>query len=375
MPEWLEKLNVIWEWSRFYPTPARYFFGLTAGFIGISALLFFLYRGSASVAKAASDFTESIPLSVDADTTIPAVQVPEENGIPNDRALRYQVDVGAGVTVNAVLPYLDQWNSGQEIEALNIKSTRFRWRFPVLDIRFSNNTDKPLILNKVVVEAVESVPEDNPLISVVSDFDSQMGFRILTPIPKELSNCNVEYNVALTPGVPATQPYAFKKALPTLTGNDELTIDDALAGVGASPDVLRSDPIAAYRLFMTGQHVPAMGPLKKGTTVIKGQLTVKRGERVLGPFKFNVEVAMIPPGPQVLLPPSATYDAMLREYGKNYNVEVKTANQIPPKQSERIQLQIAAPRSSYHEFRLHLFFHDGHERVSDVIKLHLLRPD
>jgi len=376
MDEWFDKLKVLWEWSRFYPQPARYFFGFTACLVFVSALLFLVYRRGASEAKAASEFADAIPLSVDADVAIPAVQVPEENGVPDDRALRYQVDTApGGVVVTPVLPYLDHWNRGEEVEALNVGATRFRWRFPLLDVRLSNNTDNPLILNKVIVDVAESAPEDNPLISVVSDFNNLMSFRVLTPIAKELTGCVVEYDVAPTGSGPTTPLSVFRADLPVLSGSDVVAVDDALAAKGAKPALLRADPVTAYKLFMTGNPVPAMGTFKKGTVVVRGQLRATRGDKVLGPFRFRVEVALVPPGPQALMPPTAIYDAMLREYGKGYSVEVRTDNEIAPKGPERIMIRLAAPRSSYHEFRLRLQFHDGRVRVSDIIRLHLLRPE
>jgi hypothetical protein len=375
MGEWYEKLKGIWEWSRFYPPPARYFFALTAFFVLMSAVVFLVFRRGAAQAKAASDFADSIPISIDADVAIPTLKVPEEIGIPDDRALRYRVIADGGIVITPMLPYLDKWNAGEEVEALHLEATRFRWRFPCLDVRFTNDTDKQLILNKIVVEVSESIPDDDPIILVANDFSSQMSFKLLTPIREELSDCTIEYNLADTSPSVTTRPYAFSVTLPKLSGHDDVRVDDALAGGGAIPSALRLDPVGAYQLYMTGAMVPAMGPFKKGSVLIRGQIKVKRGAALLGPYKFVAEVALVPPGPQALLQSSASYDALLREYGKQYTVDIRTTNTIPPNGAERILIRVASPRSSYHEFRLRFQFHDGRERVSGPIKLRMLRPE
>lgn len=378
MDDLFEKLRVLWEWARFYPTPAKFLFAVTAILLLASGITLLFCRPGAAVAKAAYEFNDAIPVWVGVDASVPPVKVPEENGIPEERAVRYRrTQNGNLVTITPSLPYLDRWQSGKEVDALNIGSTMFRWRYPSLDIQFSNNSDKILILSAIGIDVRDSKPVNFPRILVVSDFSHLMSFRVCSAAPTELTNCTIDYNLADPKESKAPQPYVFHTTLPTLSGRDDVPVYDALASAGAEPSVLRLDPAAVYSAFQSRLPIPALGPFKQGTTQIRGQLHVTCGNETLGPFKFVAEVALVFPGPQALLPPTITYDVELQPSGSNYHVDVPVPQplSVAPGGAEHFQIRLGVPQSSEHEFFLKLDFHDGRSKSVGPIRVQIVRPD
>jgi hypothetical protein len=377
MEDWFEKLKGLWEWYRFYPPTVQWSFKVTLLFAVLSVVLFLMFHKSAAKLKAAADFVEATPLSVMVDKSIPVAEVPEEAGVPRERTLHYELDASPEeIWIKPVFLYFNNWNTGIEIEAMHEVGTRYLWRYPNLDIRFTNNTDKPLILNAVEVDVVSSMPSDNPVVLVVNNFDSQMSFRIKSPIPEELSNCVIDYDVvdvATATTLPSLQPLRFKKRLNTLTGKDDVAVDDSLSAAGADTVALRKDPVLYLGRLWKGM-APELGPFIKGVATVRGELRVDRAGKTLGPFRFTATVSLVAPGPQALMSPSITYELQLRESGLNYVLKTDAQNEVLPKTGDRITLRIGASRSSTHLFRVKLIFHDGQERISDLIRLDILRP-
>lgn len=305
MDELLDRTRIFYEWAHYYPRWAQAVFAATAVLVAFSTIVFFAGKKVAAALRETSEFERAVSWSVSIDETLPPVEDPSETGIPDDRALRYTQASNAGgggmTVVTPVLPYLDRWNTGHEVEALNAGAKRFRWRYPTLDVLAANQAEDPLIVQRIDLLVEESRPEDETAILVLSDYEDLMSVRVVSPIAGELSDLRLSFDVAdattagpagviAHPGAaPATQPLAHRYTLARPTGDDRIPVDDALQAKGAVPILLRTNPKDVYAMFMAGKasEVGSLGPFTKGTAPIRGEFTVRRGSAALGPYRIH----------------------------------------------------------------------------------------
>lgn len=259
--------------------------------------------------------------------------------------------------------------------------------YPTLDIQVVNNTSATVIVSKAVLEVKSSRPDLSPLFRVnggcgVGDLSTLhivndgwgtarnvvAHFRI---VPHVLDDDDlVQQTLSTAPvlerelgDIPDRTAFSFWAEL-THLGYD--------VGVLASPqcqDWGQGCHEAARALReQFGNRAYITGELRYLGMTLDGTMT-----EAVAQFSTSAEVTHEGCGGG--LPITSEYEApMLRVSGRDYSVVVPVAHVLRPGEGDRFTIQVAAERSSAHEFRVRLQYNGTEATYSRWAQLHLVVP-
>lgn len=234
---------------------------------------------------------------------------------------------------------------------------------PLLDIKFTNNSDAAVFFNQVNLKVAESAADHNALL-VPSGFDD---FRIYNIGWGSAKNIRVDYTL-----VPAKQYQGWKNAFeqqlnfPAIPSGNSTEGDafvsckgvDQIIARGVSPRIFQDefgDPndLDPQRKRLYDQLV---GDFDKGA-IFFGKVTYTNPDNSVKEQKFESFVN-VGGGYGAGVEIEYNYNAQLRADGKAYEIAVPVSQGIKPKDFDRFSITLAAPRAGKHIFRLSFAYND-----------------
>lgn len=328
----------------------------------------------------------------------------------SSETLRYDIARDSNkVSIMPVDRYLGAVYGGETIKPLNFTYSPWEWdfSFPSLDIKLVNNTEETIFLHEAVFHVKRSWLDKRPLpiidgtgyymklplrnIGWGSMHDAVIRFVLIDPA--NYREGDLEY------------PYIVNaKTIETRLETNDLTSFFEKAGVnisrlaelqrsiGRSGDWIhfsKDSPLwqsykddgflGEIRRMPKSEYIEllkeAYGPFESGGAVVIGEMQYgsieKSGNMVTRTNKFVAMVRIGGPRPGAPAPPSHKYSVKLRVDGSDYEVRIPISQVIEPGKADRFLLQVAADKSSFHEFVVTLSYNEGNKMTSNPISLDL----
>lgn len=297
---------------------------------------------------------------------------------------------GDTLCITPYLDYLDLVARGGPIEPIDFSWTPFEPVLPALDLKLVNNTPATVFVAETVVEVESSRLDPRPLL-VIAGSGRELRLPLVNVGFGPVSSCTVRF--ALAPerdGARAGGPLPFELDATAAVEHGGLDLGPAFATLGVDVAALRNldDELAAH---VVGVHddepAPespdqrrarierALGPFALGVGFVRGEIAYAGLDLHGAPFArqlaFRAEVSLTRAFPKAPFPPTARYDVELEVDRQGYAVRVPTAHVLKPGEADRFTLHLAAPRASWHRFRLCLRCVDGELIESPPIELEL----
>ena len=228
---------------------------------------------------------------------------------------------------------------------------------PLLDVKFTNNSDEAVFFNQTSLMVSESRPNNNALL-IPSGFDE---FKICNIGWGPATNVRVDYTL-----VPAKfyrgwnnefeQHLSFASIPAGNAGEGDAFVSakgvEQIIARGVSPRIFQDefgnpDDLDPQRKRLYDQLV---GDFDKGA-IFFGKITYTNTDNSVREQKFETFVN-VGGGYGAGVEIEYNYNAQLKAEGKAYEVIVPISHGIKPKDFDRLSLTLAAPRAGKHFFRL-----------------------
>lgn len=247
-----------------------------------------------------------------------------EQGIPEQRVVSYQALLDKGVSrILYASPYLDLVAAGGPIEGFNLLGVPFRWQFPRLSVTVANNTGGVMVLSAARIEVLEAEPL-NEVIPLLEDLSvERLVFR------------NEGWGEVIAPRVEFSIGELLRPGEISLFAPKSVVVD--MPGFAETGEV----PLTAHlpEALKNRTAVQVQGWLEYGTPPTRKKLR----------FKTRVSLQV---RSAVGVPPSYTYDLMLKAGQAKVTRQLGLAQQIKPGDSDHFALRVGSDRSARYRLRI-----------------------
>jgi hypothetical protein len=247
-----------------------------------------------------------------------------EQGIPEERTVSYQALIERGVSrITYASSYFDLVAAGGPVEGFNLLGVPFRWQFPRLSATVANNTGGVMVLSAARIEVLEAEPL-NEVIPLLEDLSvERLVFRnegwgeVIAP--------RVEFSIGELPRPGEISLFAPK------------TVVVDMPGFGETGEL----PLTAHlpEALKNRSAVQVQGWLEYGAPAARKKLR----------FKTRVSLQV---RSAVGMPPSYTYDLMLKAGQAKVTRQLGLAQQIKPGDSDHFALRVGSDRSARYRLRI-----------------------
>jgi hypothetical protein len=249
-----------------------------------------------------------------------------------------------------------------------------------LDIKVVNNSRQTVIVHQVRLEVARSV-EHVQCVPFVHECSVLLGhhYPIQGPVdfaPRWPSRLGEDTEVTLSFRLMHPEGGGFisgEQTWPRYKVYDKMAQDHpfvaALWAAGLRPDNGR------YRkLGMDGERTWQMRPIGSRAIMVGTVSYVEAdadGMEAMRSHRFRAPVsfAFYRPGDEptgAYMPPSATYDVLLRAAGLGYSVDVPVSHRLVPGEADRFLVALSAQDCSTHDFRVVLLWNSGSADCGEV---------
>jgi len=303
--------------------------------------------------------------------------------------------------------YLDVARGSGKIQPLNFWYSPWedRFTFPTLDIKLVNNTNQRKFFHEALFRVRRSRVDPRPIPIVKGE-----GYRMHLPLINigwgPMLNCVLQF--ALTRDGLADE-FPFELALGDIHEiPDDASLRDYFAQCGVDVATLAAlhesivgksagwvyfdeqssfgEPFEEPVLYFHNRRrmrdsvyqalrKEALGPFPDGRAVVVGELTYTQtdteGHQSRQTNGLTVPVSIFEPGAGAPAPPTFSYNVRFRVDADDYYVPVPISQAIGAGESDRFLIQIAADKSSLHDFDLLLRYNDTETLISIPVRLEL----
>lgn len=355
----------------------------------------------------------------------PDYAVANEMTVPEapETTLSYQVDKSTNgqIQITPKMEYLENIENGQPILGLDIWGgfPYFKWRFPNLDLRAVNNTNKTIYITDIVLEVEKSVVDPSVVLVIPEEPSNLLHFELVNEGWGEVQNGLVKFDI-VPHGSEIQFDGSYQHELPlgefsdTYNGySHNVDTSEALRKAGVDIDQL------GYTIDEEGfisidwlweqcysqifgdeqinefcqSKIDAIGVFGKGrnpendslySAVMYGEILFEEdlieGGIKKRAVKFKTLIPLIDGGQYGAPgPPTYQYEAKLELNKENYQVSVQADGSsvsqfLQAGETDRFNILIGADKSSVHTFRLRLIYNSGKNVLSPPITLEIFVP-
>jgi hypothetical protein len=307
-------------------------------------------------------------------------------------------------------PYLDLLRSGGRITPLSAFQSPWRstFKWPVLDIKIVNNSDRTLILHEIILDVNDSRLDTRP-VPIIRGIGDNMRVPLFNVGWGPMIDTTIRFQLApgedadpVTPElilhVEDIEEFRQNGLLAPYFADYGVDIEmlhrlqirgayqnwyyiSPTLGVG-EPVSERDAPmslLARLHRISEQEHSElrrrALGPFTDGDPVMRGTLEYWQDDGPGSQFRktnpFVAKVSFDGPRRGAPMPPSWTYNMKLRAEGCDYSVTKQISQTLKNGEADRFLLSLSADRSSFHQFRLNLVYNDDEILTSEPVSLEL----
>jgi hypothetical protein len=324
---------------------------------------------------------------------------------PSDLQLRYAAsESGAVINITPHMPVLSNLSASGPVKPVYCDAFIEMEPYPVLDLKLLNNGRRSVYITDITFEVDSSRPVRGA-VALIDSADPYFTLPLCNVGWDAMKSVRIDFNLAnVADSVGSTKAYVHHLRVDDV--HDQLGVDlsDALSAEGVDMNVLASSPFSDSL---------GTGRVRRDGTRIYGSQDEERARvaRALGKF-LDPKDTLYPDGPARVygvlsytdsdtpvaaaprkqlrfdkmvplyrwgeaggvISPSATYDVKLQTEGEHYSRKVSVSHALEPGKADRLQLRVAANRSSIHRLRLALRSSDGSVVRSRETSLNIFVP-
>ncbi|MEA5552055.1 CHAT domain-containing protein [Anabaena cylindrica UHCC 0172] len=369
------------------------------------------------------DIALSISVSNDIrDDAVSSYFRPNEETNLNYQTNKIEEDV---LSITPQMKYLTKLANGDPISEIKVATGDppfFSWQFPNLDIRLVNNSNKTIYITDILLEVEKSVIDPSPVVVIPENGPNLLRFELINEGWGKVKDASVKFNlVPLGEKILWNGNYKHKVNIGNFTDSyivdisntfQELGLDFETIGykVGvynriANKDYYEESPLAndckwnylfrfrsnpdklnqeceniieSLGIFKDSKSDSLIYGIAYGEILFSGKTLEGKENRQT--IKFSTKVPILDagqygdPGP-----PTYQYDAKLDVDRENYQVIIQSngssvSQYIKPNETDRFNILIATPKSSFHKFRVRFIYNNGKSILSKPIHLKTFVP-
>ena len=312
----------------------------------------------------------------------------EADGYKNPYAMMYDIKKeGEKINIYPEMDYLLQLNSGGTIEPIYYQYVPFRWEFPILDFKFTNNGENTVVITGMQFNVKESHMDPSPVIILDGDIWGRNArhIKIVNDGWGEIRNLRLYFNIQKEDenNIVWKNSRKYYQHCINVGGFSECTNVD-LTSIFRKYKVktkmldlmsINVQKIGKHGLIFLANQYKALGPFKKGYAKVYGVMEfyadtlLEKNRHFVVKFDTNVwmfnryEIL-------AMLPPSQKYEVMFEVEGKNYTRELNVSHSLVSQEADRLMVKIATLKSSIHKFDIKLVFNTGDSKTIADVCLH-----
>jgi hypothetical protein len=386
-----------------YPTWSKVLFTATLFFILFSVLVFVVLYPTASKRKASSEISLSVSLLDDENAKASGTVLENEC----ERVLELKNTVGYFATRHKIIYsdktmtiepdalYLSKLSVGGPIgPLLEPYESEIVWCPPNLDFRIGNNSDRTIVLNNLLFEIEESKIDPAPLLIVEADELrwNALHTRLVNEGWNKIQDCTMDFNIMpvdhsdwrhaweMMEKLSFQRPYRHSINIGSFEHETNVDISPAFAQEGVGSTVIQKairGPAAEVTTYK-----PTAKELRKfssGSSLVYGELNFKSLTINEMLKQYSVKfTAIVHLSNKCLggaaLPSSFQYKVQFNVDQKNYKVPLAIAQSLKSRESDRFNVRVVAPKSSFHKFKVRLLYDNGDSMISGPIEMRILVP-
>lgn len=317
-------------------------------------------------------------------TTSPRLPViVSSRSAPSDHPRYLTTRTDDRVVIDARDPFLDTVRQDGDVPTVpSMRPWQSAFTWPMIDVKVVNNTGETVYVHDAVFRVAASCPDPRP-VPLIHARGRPMTLPLVNVGWGPMTDCVLRFQ--FSPGW-KSQP---------VTAWFEWRCDEwpaAGLGISLAPFLAQAgvDVEALQRMDLSTEHPTrereraAIGPFERASAVLTGVLEYTQAEADGGRTRRSQRVGTL----VFFRPLSDRYDTgsgpparyngpLLRSDGRDYDVSVPVSKTLAPGETDQFLLQIAAERSSRHDFTLLLRYNGGAQAASEPVRLELFvaRPD
>jgi hypothetical protein len=299
-------------------------------------------------------------------------------------------------------PFLSDWSKGGPINYQGELSsiTDIGVHPAYLQVRIFNDEKQALSVAKAEVFVEESYTDLEPILDLTdSTFTGGVTAHFENIGWSPALDCEIRFNIIAPKAKPLFDSYRFDERLGSIEHEADFDLGPALKELGLDTEFLKpkkqsgeeSEPqttpvyneenvTRALAEFAGTADRNEQGQISTAYALIMGEIAFRWRDHLQNEqhkiVRFTIRKCLYWFNPEfgAAGPSSGTYEVLLRTEGENYYKPIDYKGVIKPGANDRFAISVAAPKSSYHSFRIRLETTAGRELLSPPCSLHLVVP-
>ena len=302
----------------------------------------------------------------------------------NETTLAYSIDRDAErIVIQRTMGYLSLFKSGGPIIPMNYITPSlcpFWWDFPIIDIKFLNNSPETIYLTEIVFAIEESRIDPTPVLTIKKDIQRRNAGNLLlvNEGASDISDLNISFHLVpgdLTSTLNHEAPYPHSIVWPNLTDNATIEVIEAFINEGLDADglinlmngewetsecyLVRASDGSEVRMSrdeFSKLEKKYLGPFQDWAGTMVGEMNFKTlniNQETHHKIRFQTPIYLCNINRSGLhKPPSYTYATAFSTTEVGYERRVPISHELKPGETDRLTIKVAMEQSSLHRFRV-----------------------